>query len=226
MDHTFALTAIGMLGLAAGAQGAIITGAITADNHYALYSNAGGSVSLIGGNELGASGSTGGYNWSHAETFTFNAGDTIYIAAWSDKAVAQGLLGEFNLGGGQWLRTGDAAWQVVSTGIALGNGSPWPAASEIAAQVAAADAANSWLNPFVWSNNSPGTSPWGMVSEISTDAHWVWANPDNRANPLIGGFDADEYLIFRIPVPAPGGAAAVLVFGLGFVTRRRLRAAV
>ncbi len=205
------------------AHGAIITGTITADNHYSLYSNAGGSISLIGGNESGASGSTGGYNWSHAETFTFNAGDTLYIAAWSDKAVAQGLIGEFNLGGGQWLRTGDSGWKVIATGIPLGTGSAYPAASQIASLVAAADAAGSWMDPFVWSANAPSTSPWGAISEIGPEANWVWANPDNRSNPLIGAYDADEYLIFRTFVPAPGsGAAALAAFGIaGLFSRRR-----
>jgi hypothetical protein len=50
------------------AEAASITGTLTADNHYGLFTgNEDGSLlNFIGRNEKGPKGSTGGYNWSKA----------------------------------------------------------------------------------------------------------------------------------------------------------------
>ena len=81
----------------AGTAQAETTATFTADNHYAIYGEYDGTLELIGSNESGASGSPGAYNWSLAETFTFDTPDTVYIAAWSDDRVAQGLLGQLTV---------------------------------------------------------------------------------------------------------------------------------
>ena len=84
---------------------------ITADNHYALFTGNTSSVTSVGHNELGYGGSLGSYNWSHAETYNFevNAGDYIYVAGWSDDAVAQGMIGQF-ISDSQTSLSGTSDW--------------------------------------------------------------------------------------------------------------------
>ena len=106
----------GAVMLAAGSAQAVTTATFTADNHYGLYAEYGGVIDFVGANESGAAGSSGGYNWSQAETFTFATPDTVYIAAWSDDVVAQGLIGQFVFDGREVL-TGDEGWEVFATGI-------------------------------------------------------------------------------------------------------------
>jgi hypothetical protein len=70
-------------------------------------------------------------------------------------------------------------------------------------------------------NNSASTSPWGMISGVSSQANWIWATPPVGGDVFIGSVDWDEYLLFRTRVPAPGGAA--LIAGAGLVALRRRR---
>lgn len=192
---------------------------LTADNHYAFFTSKKGVVTFVGGNELGSSGAPGTYNWSKAESWTFPAADTIYVAAWSDDAVAQGFLGVLNFLNGDVLRTGDIAWDVFATGIDLDDGSPYPSVGDLAGQVGKADANNAWQKPFVGSTN--GVGPWGTVAGIGA-SQWMWAASSNaRFNTINGGFDHDEYLIFRAQVPAPGGAVLAALAGVLGVRRRR-----
>lgn len=200
----------------------VITGTITADNHYALYTSVANSFSYHGGNELGASGNPGRYNWSVAEMFEFQAGDFLYIAAWSDDAVAQGVLAEFFVPSLGTIRSGDPRWQVFATGLNRGDGDPHPAANEIAAHVGFADSNDLWEIPYVGETN--GVQPWGFIAGISGEAEWMWRDSDSVSDPLRGGFGQGEMLIFRTatpPVPAPGGAIMLGFAGLGLALRRR-----
>jgi len=198
---------------------------VTADNHYAIYQEVGGVISLVGGNELGAGGAPGTYNWSMAEAHIIDSSATmIYIAAWSDDSVAQGLLAEIDLGGGQFLRSGDAAWEVHCTHIDLDDGAPYPTAVAVAAEEALADSNNLWMTPDTYGSNVPATSPWGAVGGISSAAQWMWANPNNVVNAFTSGANHDEWQLFRIPVsqiPTPGAATAGLVALGGLLRRRR-----
>ncbi|MFM9957580.1 MAG: hypothetical protein ACKVZJ_05870 [Phycisphaerales bacterium] len=209
---------------AAGAANAGVTATITADNHYALYTgNSFSDISFIGRNELGSAGSPGTYNWSKAETWNFNPGAYIYVAVWSDDAVAQGWLGQFAFdagSGGQTLLSSSLDWEYVPTNINLGDGDPAPSVVDIGSWVNLADTNLLWDTPFVGGSN--GVSPWGTIAGVSSSAKWTWGNPSNRSNPLIGGDDFEEYQIFRIPtgVPAPGGAMLALA-GIGMIAIRR-----
>ncbi|MBL0922564.1 MAG: hypothetical protein IBJ10_10620 [Phycisphaerales bacterium] len=215
------LAAIALAPLAGAASAGIVTGTITADNHYALYTGGATNIAYIGGGETGTGGFNGAYNWSHAESFTFNAGRYIYIAAWSDDAVAQGLIGEFFLPNNQRLTTNNAVWQVFATGIDLDTGAPHPTAAHLQAQVALANAGDLWTTPGQYMNNTAQTNPWGKIAGIASDAHWIWATPPGNANVFVGAGDWDEYLVFRTQVPAPGAAAALAGLGiLGFRRRR------
>jgi len=216
------VTAIVGSAAASAASASVISATITADNHYAIYARSAGITSLIGGNEIGPAGSPGTYNWSLPETHTFDTPDTIYIAVWSDDRVAQGLLAELNLGGGLFLRTGDARWEVYPTGINLNDMSPYPTAGEIDGHVANADANSLWQTPHAGDINHASTGPWGMIPGISSETRWTWGNPANVGDPLRGGANHDELQIFRVVVPNPGSVTITAVAGLILARRRRL----
>ncbi len=222
MRNVKALIAVAGLCVASGAASAGVIATLTADNHYAIYTgNSWEDITFVGRNELGAGGSSGGYNWSNAETWKFEPGAYIYVAVWSDDAVAQGWLGQFDLGDGNLLLSSDKRWEYVATDQNLGDGDPAPSVKDIGSWVNLADAKELWDEPFVGGSN--GVSPWGNIADVSEDARWTWGNPSNRENPLIGGDTFEEYQIFRIPtgVPTPGGAALALMAGAVMVKRRR-----
>ncbi len=211
-------------GFAAAAQAGqpTIQGWITADNHYALYAKIDGAITLIGMNESGPGGSSGTYNWSQAESWTITNSTDIYIAGWSDKAVAQGLLASFVVNGSAPLRSGDAVWSVIATGVNLGDGSPAPAAAQVDQFVTAANLNSLWAKPYVGGVN--GVAPWGGIANIDAQARWMWAAPtEARSDTIDGGANFDEYLIFHASLAqvipsAPTAAALVLVAAVG---RRR-----
>jgi len=217
---TFVAASVGFLAMAAGSASAdTITATITADNHYALYTSSGEEVSLIGRNEMGSGGSSGSYNWSRAETWSFEAGEYIYIAGWSDDAVAQGVLANIQALN-DTFHSGDVRWEVIAAGENLGDGSPAPTTTDVAARVAFADANNTWEVPHVGGSN--GISPWGTISGIGNNSKWMWRNFEEDSDPLQGGTNAEEYLIFRMPtsVPAPGALAAAGLLFCGAARRR------
>lgn len=204
----------------AGSAFGAASATITADNHYSLYTGSPASgITLLGGNELGAGGNPGTYNWSMAENFIFEPGDFIYIATWSDDAVAQGLLADITLPSGEVILSGDSRWEYIATNIDLDDGAPWPAASEISAYVAAADLAGTWSAPDIGGTN--GVSPWGNIAGVSGSSKWMLGNPDRATDPFHGGMDHEEYQIFRMPVPTPGTASLAGLAGLVFLRRRK-----
>lgn len=198
----------------------IMTGKVTADNHYAIYTKMGSDVSYIGGNELGAAGNPGTYNWSMAESWSFTPGTAVYIAAWSDKSVAQGLLADFSINGVP-IRSGSEGWDVFGTGIDMNDGSAHPDAALIKSQVAHASHNFLWQLPYVGDQNMPSTQPWGKIDGISQEARWIWNGTDGNTNPLVGGGNADEMLIFRFFVPSPGTMACAGLGATMLLRRRR-----
>jgi hypothetical protein len=204
---------------AGAAHAAVVQTTMTADNHYAIYADNGGVITLIGGNELGRVGNPGTFNWSLPETFNFSASTAVYIAAWSDDAFAQGLLGDMTING-QDFSTGNAAWRVYRTGLDRDDDQNYPSVGDVTTQLGIANANNLWEVPHVGGLN--GIQPWGVIPGVSTNnARWMWATQPNDTDPLIGGVDVGEYLIFCIPVPTPGSAALLAVGGLLAIRRRR-----
>lgn len=201
------------------AHAELVTATVTCDNHYAIYTRTGASFTYIGGNETGAGGSSGGFNWSFAENWSFNATETIYIAAWSDNSVAQGLLAQFSSPSIGTLLTGDARWRVFATNTDRNTGAPHPLATEIATHIASADGLGLWESTYAGQNN--GVAPWGVIAGITTDARWIWRNTPGVADPLRPGSGAGEMLIFSFNIPAPG--AMLLPAFAPFLGRSRRR---
>jgi hypothetical protein len=206
VKRTTVMMLIFILGSFTTAYAVAIEATITADNHYALYFGAtnGSFVTFVGRNELGSGGSPGSYNWSQAESFTFDitTGDCIYIAAWSDDATAQGLIGQFVIPDwGATILTNTSDWEVYLTFNDLDDGSEAPTESELGSEISSA----SWN--IVTDYIAHGSSPWGYIAGISSEADWIWGSA------LTPGSDYGEYQIFRTKVvPEP---ATVLLLGIG-----------
>lgn len=218
LSRSNVLGVIAGLAIAAPALADPVSAVITADNHYALFTRTASTYTYIGGNELGAGGSPGTYNWSVAEPYSFALSDYIYIATWSDGSVAQGLLAQINLGF-DTLHSGDSRWEVYSTGIDRNDGDPHPTVSEISGHVFTADTGNLWIAPHIGGAN--GINPWGTIAGITAAAKWMWYPTAGDGDPLDGGSNEGEMLIFRVAVPAPGAAALLGLGGLAMTRRRR-----
>jgi len=216
---TAALIFASIAGFAGAANADLVNGTITADNHYALYSSQGNVFSYHGGNEITSGGNPGTYNWSQAEPYQFEVGEFLYIAAWSDDSVAQGVLAEFHSDALGTLMSGDSRWEVYGSNLNRNDGDPHPDIFEIANHVGVADANMLWEPIFVGDAN--GVQPWGTIAGVSDDAHWMWRSDISDADPLNGGSGNGEMLIFRTNVPTPGSAAFLGIGGLAFIRRRR-----
>jgi hypothetical protein len=201
------------------ARAADVAATITADNHYALYTTGNAGLALVGRNELGAGGAPGTYNWSLPESWSFTAQDKIYIAAWSDDSVAQGLLAQIVVDGVSPLHSGDAKWEVFASHINRGDGDAEPTVPEMDALIAFATGGGLWEAPFVGGNN--GVAPWGLIPDLTADARWMWWNTPGDADPLRDGSGAGELLVFRIDIPTPGSSALLALGGLALFRRRR-----
>ncbi len=141
----------------------------------------------------------------------------LYIVAYSDNAVSQGVLGQF-VSGSQTSYTGSAAWQVYATGMDLDIGSGGPSVALINSQIAIANAGNGgsgsshgWVglngNPQGYvgalaigedNSSAAGDFPQVCPTAIGTAAKWMWYNPSALADPFRGNVPG-EFLIFRLP---------------------------
>ncbi len=221
MKTAIAAWALAVVGVAGVTQAATVQATVTADNHYALYSVNNGAINFVGRNEVGPVGEPGTYNWSLAESHTFQTDDVIYIAAWSDDFFAQGLLGQFNVVGGPTLLTGDPAWQVYRTGLDRDGADPAPGAAEVQAQIAFANSNSLFRNPTVGQLNTAAATPWGEIAGISNAARWIWADVPQGTDPFEPGANYNEYLIFCATIPSPGSIALGSCGGLLLLRRKR-----
>ncbi len=227
------LTAVG----ASGAQNFDVT--MTTDNAYAIYYGDEFSATTWLG---GAVNTTAGMIWS-TESYSLTIPDSswIYIAAWSDDSVMQGVLADFtNLTIGGQIVSGNTPWEVTATGVDLDNWSPAPSLAGLTTEIlnanAGANPSLGWVMPTAsaLTNVAGGIHP-ATISGIDDDARWMWydsgndttsANPPFTVPPGSSGFNHDEYLIFRIPVEAPEPVTMSMLGlgGLGLLARRRRRA--
>ena len=185
-----------------------ITGTVTADNHYALYvgDENGSNLTFIGRNEVGPGGSSGGYNWSSPENWSFEANDGqyLYLAGWSDGSSAQGLIGEFQYDGND-VFTG-TGWEWKATNNPVGDYGAAPGIADVSSQILAGG--------FVGVTNiaDNGVGPWGYINGIDVNADWMWANNVS----MFSGSSNGEYHLFRKEietnnVPEPFEISLILV---------------
>lgn len=187
------------------ASASLITGKIAVDNSFALYTgNADGSnLTYVGRN-------TDHWYTTHTFNFSLEAGQYIYVAAWSDDAAAQGFIGEFTIDGSATLLTG-ASWEAHLTNIDIDDYFTFlPSTAQVASEIGE----NTW-SPITNTLDN-GAGPWGVRPGISTSADWIWGSA------LTPGSAHGEYQIFRHQVgTAPTGAVpepgTLGLMGLGLI---------
>lgn len=176
---------------------------MTANNHFAGYT---GSSSAATTQHFAGSWSTGVYSGTFNSTATH-----LYVVAWDDGGVYQGLVGSIASGGGI-VPTGSSLWTVCATTQSLPNTvSAAPSTAALSAQIAACNANNRWHATSVGPNNanaSSSTTPsgaalWGKLNNIEPTANWIWDTNTTAACSgtngfLVGSCNPGEYLIFRL----------------------------
>ena len=128
---------LALLGAALPSAAATVDVTLTADNAYALYTGTYANISAYHG--FAENPSASDIASPETYTFTMSSGDSIYVVAYSDDFVAQGLLAEFDVDG-TVLTTGSSRWEVAATGIDLDPGDTPPTLAELTAQVQLANA--------------------------------------------------------------------------------------
>jgi hypothetical protein len=210
-------------------KAAVVTAAVTADNHYGLYYGSDSSLTFVGRNEYGVNGSPGQYNWSLPESFgnlAVAGSDRFYIAQWDQytdqPSTAQGLLAEFVTADGRSLLTNTRDWAyfVTSAPNPGDYGDPPDALTMEALLVAA-----SWTQVGFATPN--GTGPWdqntGPMAGISAQADWI-----SRTSAYDSSY---SLVVFRsIPVadiravPEPN-SIALIILGVTALAASRHRGA-
>jgi hypothetical protein len=202
---------------------------ITVDNQYDIYFGTSMATNThVGGDTV----------WGTMETYSVTgraATDYLYVTTSSDRAVAQGFLGEFaNTTTSTTILTGAQQFEVFRAGDWLmpifGMSGAWPAnvqptATQTDAAIAFATTNNLWTPCATGGriNQTGQTSPWVVFPAISASAEWIWSPATGGGNPLVPGANHGEFLVFRIvgsAVPAPG-APALLGLAVLFGARRR-----
>ncbi|MEW5787697.1 MAG: PEP-CTERM sorting domain-containing protein [Pseudomonadota bacterium] len=192
---------------------AIVSGTLTADNHYGVYlGDADGSnLSFIGRNEYGDAGSPGQYNWSLAETWEFLAapGQYLYVMAWDDGGP-QGWIGSFSWHSGE-LDSNTSDWvSAVAPAGNPGKSGDLPSSGVLSGYIAGA----TWTAPAASAAN--GSSPWGSIAGVG-DAQWIWHDTlaDNSlSNANFAMFRSANPLVAAVPEPS---TYAMMGLGLGMV---------
>lgn len=203
---------------------------LTADNAYGLgVGTAGGITHYFGIVEN----TTAGQIFSGPESYTIEDADPagyLYILAWSDDSVTQGVLGQLRVGDHAPYYTGQGDWEVYATGknlnVPVGGGGP--SVEQINGEIAIADAGTGpettsglWVgtsggalgNLAFGEDNSSAAGDFPVTAMIDPAARWMWFN---RSPGVLNAFrdgNHKEALLFRLPLAKVPGVAEV-AFGL------------
>ena len=143
---------------------------------------------------------------------TYSTGDYVYLVGWSDNSVAQGWIGEFSSTTEDFKTSLTDGWEFLLGNQDLGDNSPAPTTTELAAVIAP----RNWANVQFAVNH--GNSQWGFIAGITPNAQWIWGTQNLNAS----GDGTGEFQVFRrplatpVPLPAPllllGNAFGALPF--------------
>lgn len=151
-------------------------------------------------------------------------GAYLYVVAWSDFAVTQGLIGQFRRGEAPPLFTGGAGWEVCATGEPRDEA---PSQVEVNAKIALCNAGDPGVSSRGWVNAAgpvtPGALGTVVIGEsnksqrgnfpiacrpttttpgIEGAARWMWYAPpgftSDRAFRDNNGNATHTYLVFRV----------------------------
>jgi len=172
----------------------MVEGRAVCDNRFALFTGpeSGQGLTLRGGE-----------NYPIPETFAFSTDDEyLYITAWSDHGIQQGLLFDLEMNEIP-IFSGESAWEVYATGHTLDRSLCYPgympATSAVSSHIGVANTNDDWV-PVTVGGPNDGSFHWGKWGFIDTDARWIWydsgTQPGSNA-PFEPGHDHDEFLIFR-----------------------------
>jgi hypothetical protein len=213
------LASIGLSLMSAGhALAASVTATLTADNHYGLfYGNNDGSVlNFVGRNELGPSGSEGGYNWSNAETWKFNlkSTDYLYVVVWDDQSVDESWIGQFQFDNGKTLLSKAPDWDYIisknsnpitrgeairDAGYLSKNGERFegnvPGLAELTGEIQGGFNADKTWGKDANTVGANGKEPWGTISGIGATADFL--NVTTADSKARGTSANKNYTIFR-----------------------------
>lgn len=213
----------GLIALSSSASADTLEYAITADNAYAIYLGTSTSASLL---VASAQNVTAGDIASAESGFAALFGPTndqfLYVVAYGDRVVAQGLLAEFVVErlAQKFLYTvrgSEPAWRVFATAQTLAEDAPPPTAAQVSQQIAIANAqaggagtSGTWKPVFVGPKNDAGAQAYGLVPSIAgidAGSEWIWYQSGNcpGAQDPFQGCDHGEYLLFRIQLEEVGG---------------------
>lgn len=161
--------------------------------------------------------------------------DYIYVECHSDYGNGQGFLGTFtNTTTSTTVNTDLTNWDVFPAGKYLTQlGYPFaswpvfqtPTQTQVDAAILYATTNNLWVAPSGGPGyfNTVGSPLWGPVGTISPSAQWIWYNSNGSPNPLIPGFNHDEFLVFRYKGAVPAPASLALLTSAGLLSQRRRR---
>lgn len=184
-----------------------VSGDIVCDNTFVLYSGSVGGESL----EFHVGGA-----FPYATPVDFaTPHPALYLVAWSDDAIHQGLLHDLAVDGApRWSQ--DPAWTVFASGEDLDLDYPaaQPSAADLARYIARANAGELWQPVTVGGANDgsfPAGQSWEAQAPIAPAARWVWFNSGRQGSfdaPFRSGFDHGEVLVFRLLVDLPAPSEA------------------
>lgn len=178
---------------------------ITADNAYAFAYGSDDDISkYYGGVEAVTAGQI--FNCGEGpETYVIPYAETIgttqlYIIAWADSSVTQGVLARFRRKGGgggfgEDVFTGTKGWQVCATGIDYQPGSGGPPLAQI----------NEYIGKCNAKSLDPNTTSVGWVDEVGTQYGAVAFGEDNTT-PYDGGPKAGNEFPLVCPAVMPAEA--------------------